>query len=235
MQSVLVESQFQSESTQAAHAGLTDEEVVLRVIGGDTSLFEVLMRRYNQRLYRAARAILQNDADAEDAVQQAYLNAYRNLGQFEGRSQFSTWLTRIVVYQALAQRRRNRTTRFESGDAQLATVAVADVPNPERHAYVGELSTLLESAVAALPDRYRAVFMLREIDGLNTADTARRLRVTEGTVKARLHRAKDVLQRKLQDVTPTEAFRFDGARCDRLVTAVMAQLVHPPNHSSMTT
>ena len=226
MQSALAESQFQPGATEAAHAGLTDEEVVLRVLGGDTPLFEVLMRRYNQRLYRAARAILQNDADAEDAVQQAYFNAYRNLTQFEGRSRFATWLTRIVVYQALAQRRRSRPRSFESGDAQLADRVVAVAPDPERHAYVSELSALLEAAVAALPDRYRAVFILREIDGLNTADTARRLHVTEGTVKARLHRAKDVLQRRLQEVPPTEAFRFDGARCDRLVTAVMAQLVH---------
>jgi RNA polymerase sigma-70 factor (ECF subfamily) len=203
---------------------LTDEEIVLRVLGGDTPLFEVLMRRYNQRLYRAARAILHNDADAEDAVQHAYLNAYRNLSQFEGRSRFSTWLIRIVVYQALAHRRRSRAKSFDTHDAPLADRLVADVPNPERHAYVSELSSLLAAAVAALPDRYREVFVLREIDGLNTSDTARRLHVTEATVKTRLHRAKDVLKRTLQDVTPTEAFRFDGARCDRLVAAMMTRL-----------
>ena len=92
---------------------LADEEVVVRVRAGDTHLFEVLMRRYNQRLYRAVRAILQNDADAEDAVQQAYLNAYRHLGQFEGRARFSTWLTRIAVYEALSRRRRARDKPLE--------------------------------------------------------------------------------------------------------------------------
>jgi RNA polymerase sigma-70 factor (ECF subfamily) len=203
---------------------MSDEEVVLRVLDGETRLFEVLMRRHNQRMFRVARSVLRNDADAEDAVQQAYLNAYRHLGQFEGRSRFATWLTRIAVYQALAQRRRARGAPFEQNDDQVVDRAVSQRPDPERQAYVGELGAILDSALAALPDGYRSVFMLREVHGLNTADTAERLRVTEGTVKTRLHRAKDLLQRKLQDVAPTEAFRFDGARCDSLVARVMPQL-----------
>jgi RNA polymerase sigma-70 factor, ECF subfamily len=219
------DSQFQPAPQSAAWAAdMPDEDIVQRVLDGHTALFEVLMRRYNQRLYRAARAILGNDADAEDAVQQAYFNAFRNLRQFGGRSRFSTWLTRIAVYQALSQRRRVRDKAFESDDEQLVDGAVANAPDPERQAYVGQLNTLLASALAALPDGYRSVFMLREVDGLNTADTAQRLQLTEGTVKTRLHRAKDLLQRKLQDVTPTEAFRFDGARCDRLVALVMPRL-----------
>jgi RNA polymerase sigma-70 factor, ECF subfamily len=222
-----------TENEAAAAAGLatphsmTDEEVVLRVLDGDTSLFEILMRRHNQRLYRVARAVLQNDADAEDAVQQAYVNAYRHLNQFEGRSRFATWLTRIAVYQALAERRRTRGIPFEANDQQHVEVALSSGPDPERQAYVGELSALLASALAALPEGYRSVFMLREVDGFSTGDTAQRLRLTEGTVKTRLHRAKDLLQRKLQDVTPSEAFRFGGARCDRLVAMVMPQLRHP--------
>jgi RNA polymerase sigma-70 factor (ECF subfamily) len=206
---------------------MSDEEVVLRVRDGDTPLFEVLMRRYNQRMYRMARAILQNDADAEDAVQQAYFNAFRHLDQFGGRARFSTWLIRIAVHQALSQRRRRRGRRSDGADAPLAERVVSTAPDPERRAYVGELSVLLESALAALPDGYRSVFVLREVDGLNTAETAQRLRLTEGAVKTRLHRAKDLLQRRLQDVTPVEAFRFDGTRCDRLVAAVMPQLISP--------
>jgi RNA polymerase sigma-70 factor (ECF subfamily) len=198
---------------------LTDEEVVVRVRAGDTQLFEVLMRRYNQRLYRAVRAILQNDADAEDAVQQAYLNAYGHLDQFEGRARFSTWLTRIAVYEALSRRRRARDKPLGSSDDEQSGRAVSAAPDPERETYAGELNTLLESALDTLPHGYRSVFMLREIDGLNTAETARQLRVSEGTVKTRLHRARDLLQRKLHDVTPAEAFRFDGRRCDRMVAA----------------
>jgi RNA polymerase sigma-70 factor, ECF subfamily len=186
-------------------------------------MFEILMRRHNQRLYRATRAILRDDAEAEDAVQQAYLNAYRHLDQFEGRAQFSTWLTRIAVYEALARRKRveGNPTRSEEG---LGETAASPAPDPERQAYGKELSVLLESALAALPEGYRSVFILREVDGLSTAETARHLRISDATVKTRLHRAKGLLQRKLQTVTPAEAFSFDGARCDRLVEGVMRRL-----------
>lgn len=203
---------------------LTDEEVVVRVREGEIQLFEILMRRYNQRLYRAVRAILQNDADAEDAVQQAYLNAYRHLGQFEGRARFSTWLTRIAVYEALARRRRASERPLGSSDDEGIERAASAAPDPERQAYARELSTLLECALAALPHGYLSVFMLREVHGLDTAETARQLRLSEGTVKTRLHRARDLLQRKLHDVTPTEAFRFEGRQCDRMVVAVMSRL-----------
>lgn len=203
---------------------LTDEDVVVRVRAGDTHLFEVLMRRYNQRLFRAARAILQNDADAEDAVQQTYLNAYRYLDQFEGRARFSTWLTRIAVYEALSRRRRARDKPLESGDDEQSDRAVSTAPDPERQTYAGELGTLLEAALATLPHGYRSVFMLREIDGLNTLETAKQLRVSEGTVKTRLHRARDLLQRKLHDVTPAEAFRYGENRCDTMVASVMTRL-----------
>jgi RNA polymerase sigma-70 factor (ECF subfamily) len=209
----------------AAHepVAVTDEDIVRRVSAGHAQMFELLMRRYNQRLYRAARAILQNDAEAEDAVQQAYLNAYRHLDQFEGRARFSTWLTRIVVYEALARRRGVRGKPVGSDDERVERAA-STAPDPERQTYGKELGALLESALAALPDGYRSVFMLREVDGLNTAETAQQLRVSEGTVKTRLHRAKDLLQRKLHAVTPGEAFGFDGARCDRLVAGVMRRL-----------
>ena len=232
MQTLSTEGFPASRVGSQAALSLTDEEVVTRVCAGDTELFEVLMRRYNQRLYRAARAILQSDTEAEDAVQQAYLNAYRHLPQFEGRAKFSTWLTRIGVYEALARRRRSRHQPPESNaEEQIERVASA-TPDPEHQAYAGQLGTLLKAALAALPDGYRTVFMLREVDGLNTAATAQQLRLSEGTVKTRLHRAKDLLQRKLQHVTPAAAFRFDGSRCDRLVAAVFCgltrrQLVDP--------
>ena len=218
-------SSTDSERASPATVSPTDEEVVARVCAGDTQTFEILMRRYNQRLFRAARAILQNDADAEDAVQQAYLNAYRHLGQFEGRAKFSTWLTRIAVYEALT-RRRNRDKSGAAGDEMQFKHVASAAPDPERQAYVVQLGALLEAALAALPDSYRRVFMLREVDGLNTAEAALQLRVSEGTVKTRLHRAKHLLQRRLHDVTPSTAFRFDGERCDRLVVAVMSHLTH---------
>jgi RNA polymerase sigma-70 factor (ECF subfamily) len=191
---------------------------------GETEIFEVLMRRHNQRLYRTARAILGSDAEAEDAVQQAYLNAYRHLPQFEGRARFSTWLTRIAVYEALARRRRSGRPPLGSDDEAAAERVAALTPDPEHQAYAGQLGALLDAALATLPDGYRTVFLLREVEGLNTAETAAHLRLSEATIKTRLHRAKDLLQRKLQAVTPPESFRFDGARCDRMVAAVLRGL-----------
>lgn len=175
----------------------TDQETIDQVLAGDLQKFELLMRRYNQRLYRVARAILPNDAEAEDAVQQAYANAYRQLRQFEGRSQFATWLTRIVVHEALSRRRRLRVRSIERSDTCVHDVASAQ-HDPERHLYVTQLGALLRSAVDALPDSYRVVFVLREIDGLTTTETAQRLALTEGATKARLHRAKGLLRRSLE-------------------------------------
>jgi RNA polymerase sigma-70 factor (ECF subfamily) len=174
----------------------TDQDAVDQVLAGDLQKFEVLMRRYNQRLYRAARAILTNDADAEDAVQQGYVNAYRQLRQFEGRSRFGTWLTRIVVNEALSKRRRLRIRSAETFKTNVHDV-VSDQHDPERHMYVTQLGMLLRSAVEALPDTYRTVFVLREIDGLTTTETAQRLALTKAATKARLHRAKGLLRRSL--------------------------------------
>ena len=175
----------------------TDEETVSRILAGKTQEFEVLMRRYNQRLYRVARAILGNDADAEDAVQQAYVNAFRELRQFEGRAQLSTWLTRIVVYEALSRRRRLRTRWGERLHSGLHDLACGDV-DPERRTYGVELAALLKAAVETWPANYRSVFVLREVDGLTTTETAHRLALTNGATRARLHRAKALLRQALK-------------------------------------
>jgi RNA polymerase sigma-70 factor (ECF subfamily) len=175
----------------------TDRETVHQVLAGNSAKFEVLMRRHNQRLYRVARAILRNDADAEDAVQQAYVNAYRHLHEFKWHSQFSTWLTRIVVFEALSKRRRQRRASVErlEDDAHDAT---CNQPDPERQTYAGELSVLLRSAVGMLPESYRSVFVLRQVDGLSTTETAQRLSLTENATKARFHRAKSLLRQALK-------------------------------------
>jgi RNA polymerase sigma-70 factor (ECF subfamily) len=174
----------------------TDEETIRRVLAGDIQQFEQLMRRYNGRLHRTARAILDDDADAEDAVQQAYLNAYRQLNQFEGRSLFSTWLTRILVHEALSRRKRRLARSVDHLDCAGRDI-VSHQHDPERHTYITELGALLRAAVHMLPESYRVVFVSREIDGLTTTETARRLALTEGATKARLHRAKGLLRRCL--------------------------------------
>jgi RNA polymerase sigma-70 factor (ECF subfamily) len=209
------------------HRPTTDEEIVLRVRAGDTEVFEVLMRRHNQRLYCAVRAIVDSDAEAEDAVQQTYLAAYRNLAQFEGRARFRTWITRIAIHEALARRRQTLRSGGQPTSHAFIDRVPAPTPDPERQTYAVELNAVLTSALGRLPAAYRAVFVLREIHGFNTLDTAERLRLSEGTVRTRLHRAKDFLQRTLQELMPPAACRFDGTRCDRLVQAVMGRLGDP--------
>ena len=217
----------------ANNLAISDEEVVRRLRAGETGVFEVIMRRYNQRLYRVARAILRDDTEAEDVMQQAYVNAYRHLDQFAGRALFSTWLTRIAVHEALARaRRRGRFKEPEIvNDSNRDTMSGLKSPglDPERQAFVGELRTLLESAIEALPDRYRAVFVMRDVEGMSTAESAQCLDITEDTAKTRLHRARKLLRDTLYERTGIEsaaAFSFDAPRCDRVVAAVFERILN---------
>jgi RNA polymerase sigma-70 factor (ECF subfamily) len=184
------------------------------------------MRRYNQRVYRAVRAVLRSDDDAEDVMQQAYLNAYRNLHQFEGRAQFSTWLTRIAVNEALARRRRD--SNFTTGEDDVV-IGFADdnARDPEQQTFTSELRALLETEVAALPATFRTAFMMRDVEGLSTSETAAALDISEDLVKTRLHRARAMLRDNLYrraDVTLESLFTFGNARCDRVVASVMEKI-----------
>jgi RNA polymerase sigma-70 factor (ECF subfamily) len=202
----------------------SDDAVVGRVRAGELADFEILMRRYNRRLYRAARAILGDAAEADDVVQDAYVRAYANLAQFAGRSSFGTWLTRIAVHEALARlRRRGRSADLE----ETMPFVPSDTPGPEDTAVRHELARALENAIDALPPAYRAVFMLREVEGLSTAETADSLDLNEQTTKTRLHRARTLLRTRLASsvsASLSDTYRFDGARCDAIVSGVMARI-----------
>jgi len=217
----------------AGNAGLgdpSDQEIVRRVQQGEAALFEVLMRRYNQRLYRVARSITRDDAEAEDVMQQSYLNAFTHLDQFAQRAQFSTWLTRIAVHEALARVRRRR--RLTEIDAMSDTddgpgVLRSTRPNPEQEALTGELRAALEASLDAIPEMYRTVFVLRDVEGLSTVEAAECLETSEDVVKTRLHRARAALRRELLARAGSEArqaFSFHALRCDRIVANVMARL-----------
>jgi len=221
------------ETPPITQTSLSDGEIVARVRAGETTLFEVLMRRHNQRVYRVARAVLKDETEAEDAMQQAYINAFRHLDQFAERAQFSTWLTRIAVHEALARlrQRKAQTAVAPPSDAdshrELMESMAAREPNPEQLAYTAELGHLLESAVDALPEAYRLVFVLREIEGLSTSETAAGLSLGEEAVKTRLHRARAMLRRAIADrlgAASAQAFSFHASRCDRVVAAVFAQI-----------
>jgi len=212
---------------QARIEDWSDEHVVERVLRGDTALYELVMRRHNQRLYRIARAILRDEAEAEDVMQEAYVRAYQNLASFEGRAKFATWLTRIAVHEALARSRKR--ARFQSidspdeGHENMMNTATSTNRSPEQEAYDRELAGVLEKAVLSLSEEHRLVFMLRDVEGLSTEEAAQCLNLTQENVKVRLHRAHAKLRKRLyEDVGATTArcFQFHAVRCDRVVKGV---------------
>lgn len=203
----------------------SDQALVARVRARDRSAFEVLMRRYNQRLYRLARSILRNDEEAQDAVQQAYLSAYAHLSEFREEARFGTWLTRIAINEALARAKANG--RIELVDDAALRAVPGDRANPEDHAAMNEIRELLENAIVAMPETYRVPFVLRDIEGLDTAEAARCLEITEEALRVRLFRARAMLREVLfaeVGARGSEIFRFAGARCDRIVATVLARL-----------
>ena len=168
-------------------------------------MFEILMRRHNQRVYRAARAVVKDEAEVEDVMQQAYINAFSHLHQFEERSQFSTWLTRITLNEAFARRRKMRSALLaeqcdlDDDHGELMETLTSPQADPERQAYAQELTRMLEAAVDALPEAYRTVFILRDIEGLSTSETGEGLGLGEEAVKTRLHRARLIIRQIVTD------------------------------------
>jgi RNA polymerase sigma-70 factor (ECF subfamily) len=194
------------------------------VLGGEIELFEVVMRRHNQRVFRAVRAILKSDDEAEDVMQEAYVNAYAHLSSFAGRAQFSTWLVRIAVNEAFARIRRHK----KLADWNDSEAEVLDMPTqtrgPEEIASDSELRGILESVVDTLPEGFRTVFVLRAVEQMSVSETAEILGIPEDTVKTRLHRARGLLQASLEGRignTLPSLFDFHLSRCDRVVRGVL--------------
>jgi RNA polymerase sigma-70 factor (ECF subfamily) len=202
---------------------LTDEQVVERVVAGDVALFEILMRRNNTRVYRVIRSLLRDESEVEDAMQSTYLLAYAKLKSFRGAARFSTWLSQIAFNEAAG---RLRVVRRDEG-ARLSLVEEPPMPSPETNASGRELAAYLEHAIDTLPEMYRVVFMMRDVEGMSTAETAMALELTEDAVKTRLFRARgavrDELGRLVGNALP-EAFGFQAPRCNRVVANVMRQL-----------
>jgi RNA polymerase sigma-70 factor (ECF subfamily) len=222
----------------------SDLVLARRVVSGDRNAFESIMRRHNRMLYRAARAILRDDAEAEDCLQSAYLLAYQSLGQFAGRAKLSTWLARIVINEALGRTRRATRSGVvipleQAADFEMPVDAAgavgAESPGPEIEAMRHELGALIERRVDALPEAFRIVFVLRALEELSVEETAALLDIPHATVRTRYFRARSMLRESLArevDVALDEAFAFAGARCDRIVGVVLerlALLCIPPN------
>ena len=220
---------------KAAPARLSDAELSRRISEGDMHALEHMMRQHNRTLFRTARAILHDDAEAEDAVQDAYLQAYRSIGAFRGEAKLSTWLIRIVANQALARRRkaarRAAIVPIRSGGAEEHEFeAEADTrgpDGPESQTQRSELRRMLEQKIDELPEAFRAVFVLRALEELPVEDTAAALGIPEATVRTRFFRARSQLREALSqeiDLAFDDAFAFLGERCDRIVARVLARL-----------
>ncbi|HTE14190.1 MAG TPA: RNA polymerase sigma factor, partial [Burkholderiales bacterium] len=224
---------MQSVALESAHKGLPDAEIARRVAAGNEDAFHLLMRRHNQTLYRAARSILKDDADAEDAVQEAYLLAYRAMGRFRGEAKLSTWLVRIVVNEAIARlRKRSRRAEVirldgetESGiEAGEMTMNETPSEQPEQSALRAETRRLLEKKIDELPDAFRTVFVLRALEEMTVEEAAVVLGIPEATVRTRFFRARGLLRESLArevDFAFEDAFAFDGVRCHRIVAGVL--------------
>jgi RNA polymerase sigma-70 factor (ECF subfamily) len=218
----------------AIRPSTTDSELAQRAASGDDLAFESIMRRHNRLLFRTARSILKSDAEAEDALQEAYLRAWLALATFRADSKLSTWLVRIVINEALGRLRRSGAqvipldTAMESADPRTQE-SMQDDPaqRPEPAAMRAQVRRLMEARIDTLPEAFRSVFMLRAVEELSVEEVSAALQVPEATVRTRFFRARSLLREGLSrdvDLALPDAFSFDGARCDRIVAAVLARL-----------
>jgi RNA polymerase sigma-70 factor (ECF subfamily) len=200
---------------------IPDLILVQRILGGEPRLYEHLIRRYNKRLYRLGMSILNQDSEVEDAMQAAYINAYEHLAAFENRSSFGTWLTRIMLNECLAQKNKKlRTKVMEEKYYQNST----NLSTPSQLLINKELNGMLENAIAALPEKYRTVFVLREVEDLSIRETAEVLSLKETNIKVRLNRAKTMLRENLNGYLKENVYSFHLTRCDRIVDRVFKHL-----------
>jgi RNA polymerase sigma-70 factor (ECF subfamily) len=213
-------------------SALSDAELVTRIRAGELALFELLMRRFNRRLFLIARSILLSNDEAEDAVQEAYVRGWRRLNEFRGPDGLGAWFARIVTNEALMMlRKRNGKDMMDL--AEVSETLIDHATAPEHEAETMQLRTLLEHAIDRLPQPFRTTYVLREVEQLSVAETAACLDIDPATVKTRIHRARKLLRRHLSQVLSdgvTEAYPFAGTRCDRIVgcdrivARVMAQI-----------
>jgi len=200
---------------------INDEEIVARIIKGETNLYESLMRKYNLRLFRISMSIINDDMGVEDVMQTAYLNAWLNLARFKSQSSFSTWLTRILINESLLYKKKKlkQQALAEKQENNYRTeTPLNDLMNKE-------LKVLLEKTIADLPEKYRVVFVMREIEEMSTNETMGVLNLSESNVKVRLNRAKEMLRGNLNSYyKSTQLFEFNAVRCDKVVNHVMGKI-----------
>ena len=207
-------------------AGLSDADVIAAVLAGNRDCFGALVKRHNQTMFRACRAVLRNDVDAEDAVQAAWISAYRSLAGFRAEASFRSWVTRIAVNEASTRLRRYHRLAEVPSDVSIEETTMADSAGPDHVAFTHELGRVLEHEIDALPEGMRAVLVLRDVIELDTAETATCLGIEAENVRVRLHRARQLLAQRVADTTGEMAhvWRFDGDRCARIHANVMEKI-----------
>lgn len=206
----------------------SDREIIEKILNGNTSLFEVLMRRYNQRLFRIQRSYISDEEAVKDTLQQTYLKTYQNLDSFRGESQFSTWITRIAINEALKylnKKKRYSDIHKVSGVISKKSHADNNENTPEENMIRSDMRSLLEEAIDQLPPKYRSVYMMREVEGMDTEETAKCLEISKSNTKVRLHRARKKIRKTLEEkVANTDVFNFLDEKCDRMVYLVMQRI-----------
>jgi RNA polymerase sigma factor (sigma-70 family) len=204
---------------------LSDEELVAGILKGKKKLFEILMRRHNARMYRIGMSIVNNDSAIEDLMQNAYVKAYEHLERFEQRASFGTWLTRIMINECMQYVKKSKRTETLETQKEQYMYQNTDRQTPSAITLNRELARALEGALLELPEKYRLVFVMREMEGMSVADTVTALDVSESNVKVRLNRAKEMLRDKLNNYYSSDAiFPFHLERCDRIVRNVFGRL-----------
>ena len=207
---------------------ISDSEVIRRVLTGEKNLYAILVRRYNQRLYRVCMSIINNDAEVEDVMQVSYIKAYENLGKFAFKSSFSTWLTRILINESLLhikKQKKSLTMNDDMLENEINKLPAANIQTPFMKVLNSELKEVLEEAIHQLPEKYRTVFVMREIEDMNVAETQECLGISEVNVKVRLNRAKALLRNALNTIyKKEELLPFHLTRCDRITEYVMKQI-----------
>jgi RNA polymerase sigma factor (sigma-70 family) len=223
-------SEYARHDQLSGDASIDDASLASRIAGGDRRAFELLMRRYNRRLYRLARSIMRDDTEAEDALQEAYLRAYRSIATFRGESTLATWLSRMVLNECFARQRKHR--RRENvipmipGNDMDTTASDADA-FPDRIQQRAEMRAILERKLDELPEDFRVAFVLRTVEEMSVEETAAALEIPEATVRSRHFRARSLLRESLArelDIAERDLFDFGGEHCDRIVAAVYAKL-----------
>jgi RNA polymerase sigma factor (sigma-70 family) len=205
---------------------ITDEQIISEILSGNKEKYALLMQKYNQRLYRIGKGYIKDEAEIEDVMQETYIKAFQNLSKFENRSQFPTWISRILINECLQRiKKANRETVIQNNEENIIAMNITDNQNPEKNTLNKELKQVLEKNIESLPEKYKLVFLMREVEQMSIEETSQVLDISIANVKIRFNRAKEMLRTSLMNIYPArEVYEFNAVRCNRIAANVMARI-----------